>query len=190
MIETATLKTIVTVLLGLCALWIFYLIVRRDFDSIVRAIVVTLLVGGAFFYLQQTKLEKISFAGIKNDLFPGRAPVWSYMVKEEQAGGNPTVTYIFRDPGPRLKLELDANKKNYHLTDIGPLNEALAYLGLPPVKMGARELASITGSLIDVNTYRWDDYPRPPLIVERGLCHSKSEIETFHCIVAIRVRKF
>lgn len=189
MIETATLKTIVTVLLGLCALWIFFLIVRRDFDSIVRAIIVTLIVGAAFFYLQQTKLEKISFAGVKKELLPARKPTWVFRVVEGQWGGCPTVTYLFQDPGPRLKLELDANKKNYHLTDIGPLNEALAYIGLPPVKTGVRELASITGSLIDVNTYRWDDYPMAPLIVERGLCHTKSEVETFHCIVSIRARK-
>ena len=190
MIETATLKTIVTVALGLCAFWIFFLIVRRDFDSIVRALVVTLLVGGAFFYLQQTKLEKISFAGVRNEIFPGRKPAWVYQVKDEERGGHPTLTYIFKDPGPRLRLELDANKRNYHLTDIGPLNEALAYLGLPPVVTGARELAAITGSLIDVNTYRWDDYPKAPLIVERGLCHTKSQVETFHCIVLIRVRKY
>jgi hypothetical protein len=189
MIETATLKTIVTVLLGLCALWIFYLIVRRDFDSIVRAIVVTLLVGGAFFYLHQTKLEKISFAGVRNEIFPGRKPTWVFRVKEEQWGGHPALTYLFQDPGPRLKLELDANKRNYHIVDIGPVNEALAYVGLPPVKTGARELAAITGSLIDVNTYRWEDYSLGPLVIERGLCRSKSEVEIFHCLVSIRVRK-
>ncbi len=189
MIETSTLKTIVTVALGLCALWIFFLIIRRDFDSIVRALIVTLLVGGAFFYLQQTKLEKISFAGIKNDLFPGREPVWKYWVQEKLEGDNPTQTYIFRDPGPRLKLELDANKKHYHITDIEPLNKVLAYLGLPPVKTGVRELAAVTGRLIDVNTYRWDDYPQAPLVLERGICHGKTEVETYHCIVSIRVRK-
>ncbi len=189
MIETATLKTIVTVLLGLCALWILFLIIRRDFDSIVRAIIVTLLVGGAFFYLQQTKLERISFAGVRNELFPGRKPAWVFRVVEEQSGGHSTLTYLFRDPGPRLKLELDANKKHFHIVDIGPLNEVLAYVGLPPVETGARELSAITGSLNDVNLYRWDDYPLAPLIVERGICHTRAEVETYLCIVAIRARK-
>lgn len=190
MIETATLKTIVTVLLALCALWILFLIIRRDFDSIVRALIVTLIVGAAFFYLQQTKLDRISFAGVRKDLFPGAKPAWTYRIEKQNIGGRQTLTYLFRDPGPRLKLDLDPNKKNYHLTDIEPLNEVLSFLGLPPVTTGARELASITGSLIDVNMYRWDDYPRPPLVVERGLCHSKSEVETFQCIVSIRVREF
>jgi hypothetical protein len=64
----------------------------------------------------------------------------------------------------------------------------LAYLGLPEVKTGVKELAAITGRLSDVNSYRWDDYEGGVLTIERGLCQDKDGLERYHCVVSITVQ--
>ena len=88
----------------------------------------------------------------------------------------------------KINLTLGDNEKNYHITDIEPVNGLLTKLGLPPVKTGARELSSITGRPIDVNHYRWDDYPLGVLILERGLCQNKNSLERYHCVTVLSVQ--
>jgi hypothetical protein len=83
---------------------------------------------------------------------------------------------------------MDPNGRNYNITDIEPVNRVLAYLGLPKVKSGIKELSSITGRLSDVNYYRCDDYEGGVLTIERGLCQNKNSLERYHCIVSITVQ--
>ncbi|MCJ7642862.1 MAG: hypothetical protein MUP28_00115, partial [Candidatus Aminicenantes bacterium] len=78
--------------------------------------------------------------------------------------------------------------RNYHITDIEPVNRILTYLGLPEVKTGVKELAAITGRLADVNSYRWENYDGRILIIERGLCQDMNSLERYHCVVSIMVR--
>jgi hypothetical protein len=74
------------------------------------------------------------------------------------------------------------------VTNIAPLNRVLKYIGLPPVKHGIRELASITGSTLDANLYRWDNYELGVLTVERGICRNVTTAESFPCIESITVK--
>ena len=197
MIATATLRTIVLVLFGLSIVWIIKIVIRREFETIFRALVVAALLGAAFLYLQNTKHPGISWPIIRDDIFPSKARTYTYLKEEGRPGGPFVVRYIFplpppegQDPGPspKLNLTLDSNGKHYNITDIEPLNRVLTDLGLPPVKSGVRELASITGRLNDVNYYRWDDYEQCILTIERGLCNDKDSLERYHCLVSLTIQ--
>ncbi len=197
MIATATLRTIVLALFGLSLIWVVKVVVKREFETLFRALLVTALIGGAFLYLQETKHTSISWKIIKNDIFPSTVQPYTFLKEEGRMGGPFLVRYYFPKPGPegsdpgpspKLNLTLDPNGKNYHITDVEPLNRVLADLGLPPVKAGVRELASITGRLTDVNYYRWDDYAEGILTIERGLCNNKDSLERYHCLVSLTIQ--
>jgi hypothetical protein len=198
MIATTTLKTIVMVLFGLTIVWLIKILIKQEFETLVRALIVAVLLGGALFFLQQTKLQTISWKNIKQTVFPEKDLALAYVKDEGRIGGGRYVRYTFPAPtgqegsllgvGPRLKLTMDPNGRNYNITNIEPVNRVLAYLGLPKVKSGIKELSSITGRLSDVNSYRWDDYEGGVLTIERGLCQNKNSLERYHCIVSITVQ--
>lgn len=198
MIATTTLKTIVMVLFGLTIVWLVKILIKQEFETLVRALIVAVLFGGALFFLQQTKLETISWKNVKQMVFPEKAMALAYVKDEGRQDATRYVRYTFPVPtgeegsllgiGPQIKLTLDPNGRNYHITNIEPVNRVLTFLGLPKVKTGVKELAAITGRLADVNYYRWEDYDGRILILERGLCQEKNSLERYHCIVSIVVR--
>ena len=73
------------------------------------------------------------------------------------------------------------------IKDIRHVNVVLKYIGLPPVSEGVPELASITGQRLDTDKYRWDDYERGVLLIERGICRDMVSAQTFACIARITV---
>jgi hypothetical protein len=197
MIATATLKTIFLALFGLTIIWIIKIVVKREFETLFRAILVSVFFGVILLYLNQTKLEMISWKAVRHEIFPEKAETLTYVKNEGFQDGIKYIRYFFpaptsdgsdAGPSPRLNLSLDKNGRHYHITDIEPVNKVLTMLGLPPVKAGAMELASITGRSTDVNQYRWDDYPLGVLILERGLCQNKDSLERYHCVVFISVQ--
>jgi hypothetical protein len=199
MIATETLRTIVLVLFGLGIIWVIKVVVKREFETLARALIVTVLFGGAFLYLQQTKHPSISWAILKGDIFPSKIRPYTFIKEESNPGraGTRLVRYLFPAPGPegsepgpspKLNLTLDPNGRNYHITNVEPVNHVLADLGLPLVKAGVRELAAVTGRLTDVNYYRWDDYDMGILTIERGLCNNKNSLERYHCLVSLTIQ--
>ncbi len=197
MIATETAKTIVLVLFALSILWVVKVVVKREFETLVRALIVTALIGGALLYVQGTKNTYLSFKIIKGDIFPSGTRSFTFTKQEFTTGGGRAVRYHFpatrpdgtaSGPSPQLKLTLDPNGKNYHITDIEPVNLVLGELGLPLVKSGTPELASVTGRIADVNYYRWDDYEMGILTLERGLCNDKDSLERYHCIVSLTIQ--
>lgn len=198
MTETATLKIIVMVLFGLTIVWLVKILIKQEFETLVRALLMAVFFGAALLYLQQTKSQTISWKDIKQTVFPEKDLALAYVKDEGRTSGVKYVRYTFPAPtgqegsllgvGPRLKLTLDSNGRNYHITDIEPVNRILTYLGLPEVKTGVKELAAITGRLADVNSYRWEDYDGRILIIERGLCQDMNSLERYHCVVSIMVR--
>lgn len=197
MIATATLRTVFLVLFGLSVIWVLKVVLKREFETLLRALLVTALVGGALLYLQRTDHPSISWKIVKADIFPSKGGLYSYVKEESVPGVTRRVRYLFPAPGPegsepgpspKLKLALDPNGRSYHMTDIEPLNRVLRDLGLPPVKTGARELAVITGQISDVNYYRWEDYELGILTAERGLCQNRDSLERYHCLVCLTIQ--
>ena len=188
MIETATLKTIVMVLFGLTILWLVKILVKQEYETLARALVVAVLLGGAFLFLQTTKFDRISLKMIRNQVFPSKDIPLVYTVDENSRFGAGYTRYVFEEPGPKVNVTMDSNGKNFQIKDIEPVNRVLEALGLPHISSGAREQISITGKLSDVNIYRWEDYPRGLLILELSLCQNKAGLERYHCIAGITIR--
>lgn len=189
MIETALLKNIITVLLGLSFLWLVIVIVRRSFELITRVLFVIVVLGIAYVLVSQVKAEMFSFSELKNRFFPEKQVELKYIEEKGPAGGPVIIKYIFPDPGPRLALKFDQKANCFNIENPASVNRVLEKLGRPPLRSGADELVSITGSQIDVNMYRWDDYAEGILILERSLCKNKNDLETYHCIAAIIIQR-
>jgi hypothetical protein len=187
MIATETAKTVFLILFGLSILWIVIIFIKNDTQTIVRALVVAAVLGLALFYLNQTKLEKLSVAEIRDDLFPPKTRNYAFEKREGFLAGRPTTTYIFDDPGPPLPLKIEAGGKYMAIRDVKPVNRILELLSLPPVAAGVSELASITHQTLDADKYRWDDYERGVLLLERGICHDMTSAQSFPCIARITV---
>ena len=187
MVATETAKTVVLVLFGLCILWIIIIVVKNDMQTIVRALLVTAVMGLALYFLNQTKLEKLSYSAVKNELFPVKARNYKFEMREGHIAGSPTTSYIFGDPGPPLPLVMMNGGKYMAIKDVRWVNSVLKHLGLPPVAEGVSELASITGQAIDSDKYRWDNYERGVLLLERGICRDMTAAQTFTCIVQITI---
>jgi hypothetical protein len=187
MIATEAVKTAVLVLFGLSILWIVVIIVRNDMQTIIRALIVAALLGLALYYVEHTKLEKLSYRAIKEELFPVKARAYTFDRREGLADGRPTTTFVFQDPGPPLVLAMVNGGKHMAVRDVRSVNVVLEYLGLPPVSAGVPELASITGRTLDADKYRWDDYAGGVLLIERGICRDMTSAQTFTCIARIVV---
>jgi hypothetical protein len=187
MVATETAKTVVLVLFGLSILWIVVIVVRNDMQTIIRALIVTALLGLGLYYLNQTKLETLSFTAIKQELFPVKSRAYTYNRRDSYDAGRTVTAYIFEDPGPPLSVAMIEGGKHMAIKDIRPVNVVLEYLGLPPVAAGVPELASITGRSLDTDKYRWDDYERGVLLLERGICRDMTSAQSFTCIARITV---
>jgi hypothetical protein len=187
MIATETVKMVFLILFGLSVLWIIVIIVRNDMQTIIRALVVAALLGIGLYYVNQTKLEKLSFTAIKEELFPVKVRPFTFETRESYVDGRPVTTYIFPDPGPPLSVVMMNGGKYMVIKDVRRVNAVLEFIGLPPVEGGVPELASITGRKLDTDKYRWDDYSKGVLLLERGLCRDMTSAETFTCIARITV---
>ncbi|HSA95851.1 MAG TPA: hypothetical protein VLJ16_07365 [Acidobacteriota bacterium] len=191
MIATDTAKTVVLILLGLAVLWIIVIIIKNDMQTIIRALIVAALLGLGLYYLDHTKLEKLSFTAIKNDLFPVEQRAYTFQKTESQAaGGGMLTTYVFQEPGPLLSLALMEGGRYMAIRDLRTVNAVLENLDLPPVNRGVPELASITRNTLDADKYRWDDYRLGVLTIERGICRDMSTAQTFPCIARITIRSY
>jgi hypothetical protein len=183
------LKNIVLVLLGLSVIWLIRVLVRRESENIGRAALVCVLLGAAFFYLQHVRLQRLTFrdirAQIKNTFFPEKPPNYIFQKEENEN----YIRYYFESPGPKLSLEMDASQKYFHIKDVYSVNRILQYLGLPKVDRPVRELASITGSANDLDTYRWDDYKLGVLTIIRDICQDRDKLESYQCISNIIIAK-
>lgn len=189
--DVETLKYIMLALLMLCVIWLVKIVVKKEMENLVRAILLSIVFLAAFLYLQYQKTEKITFADVKAQVketfFPERPLHYVYYKEESRVGRNAHVRYIFESPGPKLYVSLDRDQKYFHFKDVYALNRVLEYVGLPKVEKPAPELASITGSHNDLNLYRWDNYPLGILIIERQICQNHDTLESYQCIQSIMI---
>ena len=189
MIATETAKTVVLALFGLSIVWIIFILIKNDMQTMIRALVVAAVLGLSLLYLNQTRLEQLSFKAIKAEFFPPKEESYTFQKREGTQAGTFTTTYTFSDPGPRLPLSMEEGGKYLAIKDVDAVNRVLARLGLPPIQTGVRELASITGRAIDADKYVWEDYKPGRLTIIRGICRDMTTTGTFPCIVAITVER-
>jgi hypothetical protein len=190
MIATETAKTVLLILFGLSILWIVVIIVKNDMQTIVRALVVAAVVGLALYIVNMPKIarhDKVSFAILRDELFPVKKQAYPFTVQDERFQGKVVKTFVFQDPGPPLSLVMVNGGKFMAIKDVRPVNNVLEFLGLPPISAGVEELASITGKTLDADKYRWDDYERGVLLLERSICRDMTSASSFPCISRITV---
>jgi len=189
--QVALLKNIVLVLLMLCVIWIIRVLVKREYENLLRTGLILLLLGAVFYYLQTTKSETLTFsdirAQIKDTFFPEKAPNYIYNKEEGVSGRGNYVRYYFESPGPKLSMDYDPKTQYFHIKDVYSVNRILVYLGLPKVKAAVHELASLTGSRNDLTLYRWEDYPLGTLTIERAICQDRDRLDSYQCIVSIMI---
>lgn len=188
-----TLKIIVLVLIGLSVLWLLRVLVKRETENLARSLIICVLLGGAWLYLDSVKSETLTFedirAQIKSTFFPESPPNYIYHKDEGRDAAGGYVRYFFESPGPKLSLELDPSGKYFNIKNIHSVNRILEYLGLPKVDRPVPELASITGSANDIDRYRWEDYPLGILTVVREICQDRDKLESYQCISNIIISK-
>ena len=189
MIETETVRLVLMALLGGCLIWAAAIIIRKDYDSLVRVILVAVVIGVAFFYVNQTDLEKLSFRAVKEDIFPVRMEHYRFEKKDTTTQGVTRTVFLFEEPGPKMNVVMEKGGKTMVIRNVDSLNRVLAYIGLPPVKHGVSELISITGKPSDANAYRWDDYDQGVLIVDSEIFHDSSSMQSYPQIVSITVTR-
>jgi hypothetical protein len=187
------LKNVTLVLLGLSVIWLIRVLVKKETQNLGRAVLVCVLFGAVSFYLQHVKLQRLTFNDIrmqiKSTLFPEKPPNYVYQKEEGNDGKRGYIHYFFESPGPKLSLEMDAAHKYFAIKDVHSVNRILEYLGLPLVDHPVRELAAITGSANDLNTYKWEDYQLGVLTVVRDICQDRDKLESYQCIESIFISK-
>jgi hypothetical protein len=190
MIATETAKSVLLILFGLAILWIVVIILKNDMETMARALIFAALIGGGLYLVGRPGASvdgKISFTSIKEYLFPVPERAYPFERKQGYVGGHAYTTFVFNDPGPPLSLAMMEGGKYMAIKDLRTVNNVLKLVGLPPVAAGVPELASITGKAIDADKYRWDDYERGVLLIERSLCRDMTTARSFTCIATIRV---
>ena len=189
--SVALLKNIVLVLILICVIWLIRIVIKREFENLLRTGLILILLGAVFYYLQSTKSETLTFgdirAQIKNTFFPEKPPNYIYHKEEGVAGNKSYIRYFFESPGPKLSVDFDPKTQYFHINDVYSVNRILEYLGLPKVKSGVPELASLTGSRNDLTLYRWPDYPLGALTVERGICQDRDRLDSYPCIASVMI---
>lgn len=183
-----TLVNILSVFLLIASIWLLVIIMQKKSGYMFRAMVFFLFVLLALIYFQQSDAKKYTIYDVKYALFPKKSLALNYHTEEDSQQGT-IVRYVFDEPMPKIPVSMDKDGKYFHITNITVLNEILSRMGLPRVKKGARELVSITGSNSHKNLYRWDDYPRGVLVLERTICKNKQTLDTFNCLASLTVRK-
>jgi len=183
-----TLVNILSVLLLIASIWLLVIIIQKKSGYMFRAMVFFLFVLLALIYFQQSDAKKYTIYDVKSALFPKKSLALNYQTEDDSQHGT-IVRYVFDEPMPKIPVSMDKDGKYFHITNITVLNKILSRMGLPQVKKGAQELVSITGSNSHKNLYRWEDYPRGVLVLERTICKNKQTLDTFNCLASLTIRK-
>jgi hypothetical protein len=183
-----TLVNILSVLLLIASIWLLVIIMQKKTGYMFRGMVFFLFVLLALIYFQQSDAKKYTLSDVKYALFPKKSLTLNYHAEEDSQRGT-VVRYIIDEPMPKIPVSMDRDGKYFHIMNIAAINEILSRMGLPRVEKGAQELSSITGSSKHKNLYRWEDYPRGVLVLERTICKNKQTLETFNCLASVTIRK-
>jgi len=183
---SVTLPEAIAVLLFLSSFWLLKILIRGEKENFIRGVITFLLLLLGLLYLNQSEAKKITLSDVTSTIFPKKEQEYNYTVEKGTSKNRGEYTeYIFNNPKPKLKLKMDSSHRYFHMENPSSLNKVLNELGLPKLKSGTKELASITGSQNDIYLYRWDDYPPGILIMERTTCIDKSSVTRYHCLAVL-----
>lgn len=181
-------RSITTILLILALLWFLKLMLKKQIEYLLRASLILIFIFLVFIFFQRSEIGKWDVFEIKGKLFPEKIPTLNYHQDREALSDDIKLRYVFREPKPKLILNLDKRGNYLHLWNVSSLNPVLKALKLPQVHQGVPELASITGSRSDIKQYRWGDYPLGILIIERDFCQDKKKFQSYHCLSALIIK--
>ncbi|NOR15302.1 MAG: hypothetical protein GQ544_06335 [Candidatus Aminicenantes bacterium] len=187
-LELITLSRALGAALVLASIWLMAIIIKKQRQHLFRGFMFFLVLLAAFLYVSNSDNSNLTINSLIHQLFPTKPLVLNYRTSStEGAGGSDRIIYRFDDPRPRLEVSLDDKGKYSHITNPESLNRILRKLGLPEVKEGARELASITGTHLDGSIYLWKDYPRGILRVEKVRFQGRDTLVAYDCVAKIIV---
>ncbi len=187
-ISSITLPDVLAFLLLLSCFWLIKIWIKGEKENFIRGAILFLFLMLGLLYLNQSDAKKITLSEVKSYLFPKKESQLVYTVEKGHHKPREGYTrYIFQNPKPKLDLKMEPSRRYFHLEDPSSLNKVLRELGLPELKTGAKELASITNSQNDLYLYTWKDYPLGILIVERATCVNKNSITRYHCLSVLSI---
>jgi len=182
-ISSITLPEAIAFLLFLSSFWLLKILIKGEKENFIRGAVLFLFLLLGLLYLNQSEAKKITISDVTSYFFPKKEQEYKYTIEKGKTRDRGEYTkYIFQDPKPKLDLKMGPSHRYFHMKDPSSLNKVLNELGLPEVESGAKELASITGSLQDIYLYRWEDYPPGILLMERTSCIDKSSMNRYDCL--------
>jgi hypothetical protein len=167
MIATETVKTVLLILFGLAVLWIVVIIIKNDTQTIVRAILVAAVLGLGLYLVSRPGASvdgKISFASIRDHLFPVPERSYSFERREGHTAGRPATTSSSTIRAAPLSGH-DGRRQIHghqgHPWSTPPWGvRCRRFRGVP-------ELAS-PDRTASADKFRWDDYERGVLVIERA----------------------
>jgi hypothetical protein len=184
-----SLTTAASILLIIAAVWLIILIIKKQHEYIFRAMMIMLILLLAMIFLRQHEAGTLTMPQLISKIFPKKTPDYIFTISRGYVGLKEEVRYVFQDPKPKLSLQLDKSGTYFNISDIRPINEVLKQLKLPPIEEAVPELAFITKVKMDVNLYRWTDYPLGTLTLERAVCQDKQTLEVYNGIIRITLLK-
>ncbi len=182
-IASITLPVAISFLLFLSSFWLLKILIKGEKENFIRGIILFLFLLLGLLYLNQSEAKKITLSDVTSTFFPKKELVYNYTIEKGRIKTMGEYTkYVFKNPKPKLNFKMDDSRRYFYMVNPSSLNKVLEELGLPELKSGTKELASITGSLNDIFIYRWDNYPPGILIMERATCIDKSSVNRYHCL--------
>ncbi len=187
-LEAITLSRALGAALFLASIWLVAIILKKQKHNLFRGILFFLFLLLAFLYVNESDSSKLTLNGLIHHYFPTKALELNYRTASfQRPNGTEETIYYFDDPRPPLKVSMDEQGKYSHITNPTSLNLVLKKLGLPEVKEGAPELASITGSNLHGSIYQWKNYPHGILTVEKARFQNRDALVAYDCIAKISV---
>ncbi len=187
-LELITLSKALGAALFLASIWLMTIIIKKQRHNLFRGMLFFLFMLLAFLYVTESDNSNLTLNGLIHQFFPTKPLELNYRTASfQKSDGTKEIVYYFDEPRPRLKVSLDDKGKYSHITNPESLNRVLRQLGLPEVKTGARELASITGSHLHGSIYQWRNYPHGLLTVEKTRYQNRDALVAYDCVAKISI---
>ena len=188
--DLITLRNVLIAASILLMIWLIRLLVKKEYGKFLNILIIIFVIFLAVAFIQSKDKRGVILSKIKSWFSSEKEPIdYSYQIKHEKKGSMKLTVYIFNEPRPKLSLSMGSRGKGLHITDISEVNAVLEYLELPKVTSGVPELSTVTGTELDANFYRWENYSDGILILERTMCKDKSKLTFHHCIYTLTVAK-